>query len=385
MMLSFSRSKRITMQANYGMNRRDFIRKSASGAAAIGLTSTSPILAANNGPIKNCIFLFLTGGPSQLDTLDPKPNAPEQVRGPFASIPTAIPGVRFSELLPGLASRAGQLTLIRSLHHDQAPIHETGQQLIQTGLLAGEKVEPPHLGAVIAAKSGARVAGIPPFVILPSALGSTGVNMYQGQGSGALGNDYQPVRMTLDEGGWKGSLAKTLNRMTVDGKYGVGKFGQSCQAALNLVEAGTRFVCVNMFETVFNSLSWDCHADGGSLATSLVDYRTRICPMLDKGMSALLDDLKERGLFDSTLVVAVGEFGRSPWINARGGRDHHSGVWSGLLAGAGLPGGAVIGSSDDIGNEPAERPVHAASFHATIARALGVSPTGFMPAISELF
>jgi uncharacterized protein (DUF1501 family) len=382
-----NKNKEIAMLSNHEVNRREFIRQGAIGAAATGLSAGGSVALGGKTNAKNCIFVFLTGGPSQLETFDPKPDAPAEIRGPFRAISTAVPGLAFSELLPGLAARANDLSVIRSIFHDQAPIHESGQQLVQTGSLACEGREYPHLGAMVSATFGRREPNMPAFVMLPTALGSTGVNMYQGQGVGHLGQEHLPATLQLDKTFWGGhpSVASSLNRKASNSSFGMNAFGRSCQAAVDLVEAGTRFVCLNMFETVFNSLSWDCHADGGSLATNLKEYRTSICPMFDMGMSTMLDELKLRGMLESTLVVAVGEFGRSPVMNVRGGRDHHSGVWSGILAGAGLPGGAVIGSSDAMGSEPAERPVHASSLHATIAKAIGIAPQSHMPAISELF
>ena len=129
---------------------------------------------------------------------------------------------------------------------------------------------------------------------------------------------------------------------------------------------------VNMFETVFNQITWDCHADGGSLPTTLEDYKTTLCPMFDRAYTALLEDLGQRGLLDQTLVVAMGEFGRTPQLNPRGGRDHWPGVWSILFAGAGVRGGQVIGSSDSLGAEPKDRPVTPQEVAASIYYGLGI-------------
>ena len=157
------------------------------------------------------------------------------------------------------------------------------------------------------------------------------------------------------------------------------RFGKVCLQARRLVECGTRFVTVNMFDTVFNQVSWDCHADEDSLATTLNDYRNRVCPMFDRAYTALLEDLHERGMLSSTLVVAMGEFGRTPRLNTRGGRDHWSGVWSVLFAGAGVRGGQIIGASDRLGAEPHERPVSPAEVAATIFRALRIDLQARLP------
>jgi uncharacterized protein (DUF1501 family) len=129
-----------------------------------------------------------------------------------------------------------------------------------------------------------------------------------------------------------------------------------------------------MFDTVFGQITWDCHANGGDLNSTLDDYRDTLCPMLDQAYTALLDDLEALGLLDSTLVLAMGEFGRTPKLNPRGGRDHWPGVWSMLAAGGGVRGGQVIGASDAHGAEPADRPIHAAELTATVYHALGIDP-----------
>ena len=157
-------------------------------------------------------------------------------------------------------------------------------------------------------------------------------------------------------------------------RYGSNTFGQSCLLARRLVESGVRLVTVNMFDTVFNQVTWDCHADGGSLASSLDDYADLLCPMFDTAYTALLEDLAQRGMLEKTLVVALGEFGRTPQLNPRGGRDHWPGVWTVLFAGGCIRGGQVIGSSDGHGAEPRDRPVTAAEVAATVYRGLGVDP-----------
>jgi uncharacterized protein (DUF1501 family) len=168
--------------------------------------------------------------------------------------------------------------------------------------------------------------------------------------------------------------------------------------ARRLVESGVRFVTVNMFDTVFNRITWDCHADGGALGTTLNDYADTVCPMFDLAYAALLEDLRDSGRLSNTLVLAMGEFGRTPKINPRGGRDHWTGVWSVLFAGAGIRGGRVIGASDAWGAEVRDRPVTPAEIAATVYRAMGIpanlripGPNGETvplckaPAIRELF
>jgi uncharacterized protein (DUF1501 family) len=155
-------------------------------------------------------------------------------------------------------------------------------------------------------------------------------------------------------------------------RYGRNAFGYRCLAARRLIERGVRLVTVNMFDSVFNQVTWDCHANGYDLKSTLRDYKGMLCPMFDTAYTALLDDLKERGLLDSTLVVALGEIGRTPKLNRHGGRDHWPRVWSILMAGGGVQGGQVIGRSDRHGAEPADRPLHAAEIAATVCHALDI-------------
>jgi uncharacterized protein (DUF1501 family) len=166
----------------------------------------------------------------------------------------------------------------------------------------------------------------------------------------------------------------------VRARYGWNTFGQSCLLVRRLVERGVRLVTVNMFDTVFGQTTWDCHANGGDLSSTLDDYKTTLCPMFDMAYAALLDDLESMGLLDSTLVVSMGEFGRTPVLNHRGGRDHWPGVWSMLMAGGGVRGGQVIGASDRHAAEPVDRPIHASEIPATIYHALGLDLSTRLPA-----
>ena len=168
-------------------------------------------------------------------------------------------------------------------------------------------------------------------------------------------------------------------REAAQDRYGRNTFGQSCLLARRLVEHGVRLVTVNMFDTVFNAVTWDCHADGGVLGTDLGDYRQTLCPMFDRAYTALLEDLRERGMLERTLVVAMGEFGRTPRLNPRGGRDHWPGCWSVLLAGGGVRGGQVIGASDATGSEPKDHPISPAEVAASIYHALGIDVATLLP------
>ncbi|HLW65739.1 MAG TPA: DUF1501 domain-containing protein [Gemmataceae bacterium] len=364
---SSDKSKRVIES----LNRRDFLRAGALGAGALtlGLTGAARSDAASSPPDRNCILLFLVGGPSHIDTFDPKPNAPENIRGPFRPIRTCVPGLDLCEHLPELAKQADKFALVRSVHHTAAPIHETGQQLMQTGRLFRDRVEYPHYGSALAYVRGKKDCP-PPFMVLPWPIRETGVNVSHGQTAGFLGDEFGPRFFSA-------SISKPTPSMQLEGygehqRYGWNPFGRSVLWARRLVEAGVRFVTVNMFDTVFNKITWDCHADGGSLSTTLNDYAETLCPTFDRACSALLEDLHERGMLSNTLVLAMGEFGRTPKINPRGGRDHWTGAWSILLAGAGIRGGQLVGSSDKIGAEVRDRPVTPAEIAATVYHALEI-------------
>jgi uncharacterized protein (DUF1501 family) len=349
------------------LTRRDFLRAGALSAGAVGLSlaDLGQLQAApNSRKDVNCILLFLVGGPSHLDTWDLKPNAPSEVRGPFRPIQTNVPGVHIGEHFPLMAKMADRYAIVRSVHHREAPIHETGQQLMQTGRLSRGGVEYPHYGAVLS-----RLRGATPLV-MPSPIGNTGVSISHGQGAGYLGEEHEPAIIAGDPTDEPDLLRE---------RYGRNTFGRSCLRARRLAELGVRLVTVNMFDTVFDTLSWDCHADGGSLATTLDDYRDTLCPMFDQAYTALLDDLAQRGMLDTTLVLAMGEFGRTPHLNPRGGRDHWPGCWSVLFAGGGIRGGQVVGSSDATGAEPKDRPVTPAEVAATVYHALGLDPAACLP------
>jgi hypothetical protein len=357
------------------LSRRDFLRASSVGAGAVGLTLADLDQArAASRTETNCILLFLVGGPSQLDTWDLKPTAPSNVRGPFRPIRTNVPGVQISETFPQMAKRADRFAILRSVHHHAAPIHETGHQLMQTGQLFQGGREYPHYGAVMSYLRGSRGTS-PTFAVVPGPIDSTGVSVSHGQSAAYLGSKHEPTY--LDRATLAAALAQ--EKAGVRERYGRNPFGQSCLLARQLVETGSRLVTVNMFDTVFNQITWDCHADGGSLSSDLEDYRDTLCPMFDLAYTALLDDLHERGLLANTLVVAMGEFGRTPHLNPRGGRDHWPGVWSMLFAGGGIDGGQVVGSSDRLGGEPKDRPATAAAVAATIYRALGIDPAMQLP------
>lgn len=364
-----------------GFGRRGFLQASGIGLGALGIGRAVTLAAGPTGPgtdDRAVILLMLVGGPSQFETWDPKPDAPEEIRGPFGSIATSIPGVRIGEHLPRMAGRMGKLAMIRSLHHDLAPIHETGLQLLQTGGFSRHD-DQPHFGAIATARLGRR-GRTPASVILPGPIVETGVQLPRGQTAGDLAEIHAPT--FLDPGSVPG-LDSEPRRLRES--YGSTGFGRCCLAARRLVEAGVRVVTVNMYDTVFDRVSWDCH--GSRPFSTMDDYRREVLPTFDRAFSALIDDLDARGMLETTLVAAVGEFGRTPRLNASGGRDHWPGVWTGVMAGGGVQGGRVVGASDARGAEPADRPVKTSEWLATLGWALGLEADSASDAkpIRELF
>ena len=337
-----------------GVSRRDFLR--VGGLSVMGLSQATLGHAAATHSKRRAILILMTGGPSQLETFDPKPEAPHSIRGPFKSIETAVPGIRFSETLPLLAQRANRLAVIRSLNHDAAPIHETGHQLLQTGRLAYGETRFPHWGSLVACQTPSRSA-MPCAAILPGKLAGTGVEAYRGQDAGFLGSEWDPAMALPDIDGEPDSVCR---------QYGNTEFGRMLLKSRQLVERGVRCVTVNLFDSLHQRVTWDCHGDRHCGPATLSDYQSRICPDFDRAVSGLIDDLAQRGLLDETLVIATGEFGRTPYVNERMGRDHWPGCWSALVAGGGVTGGALIGASDYMASTPTSRPVAPGELTATL-------------------
>jgi hypothetical protein len=378
----------------------------------------------------NCILLFLVGGPSHVDTWDMKPEAPSEVRGPFRPIATRVPGLEISELFPRMAGQMDKVALVRSVYHTATAVHDTGHQMMQTGRLFSGGIEHPHMGCVTTYLKGPR-GDAPPHVLIPRPIGNTGGNLPHGQNAGYLGKTHDPFVLNADpsaadfhvpdllppdyissvrearrrsfraavdssirdfeasadarllEANFQQAYAIMSSASTreafdlkqepdaVRDRYGRTRFGQSCLLGRRLIERGVRFVTINQFETVFNELTWDSH--GSAPFTSIADYPTTIAPGFDNAYSSLLEDLEQRGLLDTTLVLAFGEFGRTPKMNPAGGRDHHPNCWTALFAGGPIRGGQAVGASDEIGFAPKERPVTPAEIAATAFAALGLS------------
>ena len=416
-----------------GVTRRDFLQVGALGAIGLGLSHMLGLEAAGavaaGHDRKSCIMIFNLGAPSQLDLFDPKPSAPEEIRGPFKAIKTASPDIRLTELLPLHAKVADKFSLVRTCNHTAAAVHDTGHQMMQTGRLFTGGINTPHAGSALQFLKGARNE-LPAHVILPQAMGPTGGNMPHGQDGGFLGKGYDPFVLNADpsqkafkvpdllppphigearvdrrrrlreavEGTVKAfeasenaalmdsNFASAFKLMTsqrareafdldrepqsVRERYGMTRFGQCCLLARRLVEAGVRFVTINTFITVFDEITWDVH--GSKPFTSIAGMKEIVCPMYDQGYSALIEDLHARGLLDDTMVCNLAEFGRTPRINPAGGRDHWPQCWTVYFAGGGVKGGRVVGRSDEIGAYPAERPVTPAEVVATIYHGLGI-------------
>jgi hypothetical protein len=420
------------------VSRRDFLH--AGTLATLGLSLPAYLRAqqAQGTPDKdvNCIMLFLLGGPSQLDTWDLKPNAPAEVRGPFKPIKTNAPGIEISEIFPKMAKHGDKFSLIRSVFHTATAVHDTGHQMMQTGRLFTGGVEHPHMGCTLGYLRGGR-GELPAHVILPRLMGRTGGNVPHGQNAGYLGKSYDPFVLNADPSVANFKVPDLLPpdyisdiraerrqklRDAIDGemqkfenvaaakqlddsfhqayklmssprareafaiekepaavrdRYGRTRFGQCCLMARRLIEAGVRFVTVNMFETVFDEITWDIH--GSKPFTDIQEMSKLVAPNFDQAYSALLEDLKERGLLEKTMVTACGEFGRTPKINPAGGRDHHPGVWTVIIGGGPIQGGQVIGESDEFGYAPKTRPVTTGEFAATIFKGLGLDPHKELP------
>jgi hypothetical protein len=416
------------------------------------------------GSARAVIVLWLWGGPSHLETFDPKPNAPLEYRGPFEPIATRVPGFRMGELLPSLAQRADKFAVVRSMHHESND-HGVAGTIALTGSIGGAVglggtaaagALQPSTGAIVGrlAKEGRWERGprpLPPYVILGNGL-QQGHKRVVGEGGGLLGGAYDPFRLDYEPGvglkvpdlelpaelppprlasRWElldqiqpassnsgagrlapGSIERqyrlarslvgsraSLDALDVAGEpdsireaYGPHRFGRCCLVARRLVEAGLPFVQVNWSTHVegpedAGDGGWDMHDNYFSIMQDRHGW------LFDRATSALLDDLEARGLLASTLVVAMGEFGRTPKINDRAGRDHWNLCYSAMLAGGGVQGGRVIGSSDKRGEHPVDRPATPADLGATILAALGVTAAdltglGLTPSgqpIAELF
>ncbi len=391
--------------------------------------------AAGTGRARSILLVWLWGGPSHVDLFDPKPRASAEFRGPFATIPTRTPGLRFTELVPQLAARSDRFALVRSNVNFDAGHREAGSiALTGAAAAAPSKVYPPNFGSIVSRHRG--TGDLPPFISLTRGPVRDGDGILYGAGGGTWGQAYHPFLIGCSEAGELNipslSLAEGLTparladrravlreidgarriadaraagsdrdaRRTWDdlqGKahallssptthaaldlsrepaavreaYGRTSFGQSCLLGRRLVEAGVPYVQVNWSQYVevfypFSDYGWDTHADNFGL---IADWHG---PLLDRVLSTLLDDLGCRGLLETTLVVCMGEFGRTPRINAIGSRDHWPQCYFSIWAGAGVQAGRVIGESDARGEHPVTDPVTPAMVGTTILDRAGI-------------
>ncbi|OYP31026.1 DUF1501 domain-containing protein [Rhodopirellula sp. MGV] len=401
-----------------GVSRRDLLKIGSLSIGGLTMAGYDRLAAAGqvkSGFADRAIFIELPGGPSHLDTFDPKPNAPDTHRGAFKPISTNVPGIQICEHLPKIAGCMDKIALLRGVSHTLAA-HRLGQEYVNTGSKPTPALEYPSYGSVLAKEQPAD-PDIPSAVAIPKA----------GHGSGFLGIRYSsletnsqpnfgrpygvrgislPGDLAVDEVQRRQTLLRKLDRkfaelekndQLLEGldqfgeqaysmitserarnafdisnepqsfakQFGEDSFGQSCMLALRLVESGVRFVTVQLG-------GWDTHADNFS---RLKDGQL---PKLDAGLSGLLNGLEQRGLLQQTAVFVTGEFGRTPKINTRsseGGRDHYPRCMFMLMAGGGVRGGQVIGESDDTASGPRHEAITPDDVAASFYHNLGVDPT----------
>ncbi|MDB5351102.1 MAG: hypothetical protein JWN86_2349 [Planctomycetota bacterium] len=412
-----------------GPSRRDLLKVGMLSAFGLGLDDLLRHRALANDPSRkktfaaraqSCILIWQAGGPSHIDTLDPKPDAPKDVKGEFKPIATSVPGLSISEVYPNLARIMDRVTLIRSMTSPEAD-HDRAAHHLLTGYRPSPALVYPSYGsAVNKMRGGAMKSLLPPYVAVPDApLFSSSGYLTPAYDPFAVGGDPNtagfrvrdltpPDRLTLERLRRRRSMVKSLDGFSRDlsetpltssrdkfadqayelltsgeaqaafkideeaaatrDRYGRNPMGQSCLLARRLVERGVAFVTLNDRGT--GLLGWDTHQQ------NFPTIKNTLAPPIDQGLSALLADLSERGLLDTTLVIMMGEFGRTPKINPMAGRDHHGRANSLIVAGAGVPGGLVIGRTDAKGDSPADRPVTPADLAATIYTNLGIDPSG---------
>jgi hypothetical protein len=418
-------TQRAHLSRSDGFSRRGILRLGQLTGLGIGLSQVNILNAAKvdrQHSAKSCILIWLDGGPSHLETFDLKPNAAKEVRGPLEAIETSVPGISISECMPQIAQRINDVALIRSM---TSPLgeHNLGTHYLLTGYRPTPVLQYPSFHAVANQRLGSQSSNLPNNVAIPDYR----VGGAKFSGAGFLPNEFGPFslgadpakadfsvrdldlapNLTLERVDRRRAFADQLARwnsgdVVANGtgtnmdqafrmitspeaasafrledesaetrqRYGSRTVGQSCLLARRLVERGVRFVTVN-------HQGWDTH---DNLYTRLKEGYTGanvgvgLIPSLDLALAALIDDLRDRRLLDETLIVVMGEFGRTPKINTAGGRDHWPRVFSVALAGGGVRGGQVIGASDATGESPADRPVTPADLVCTIYTLLGLDP-----------
>jgi hypothetical protein len=405
------------------LSRRYWLRLSAAGIAAHSMSGWLGALSADaaTDPKRRraCILLWMNGGPSQMDTFDLKPG--HKNGGPFREIATAVPGIQISEHLPELARHVNQLALVRSMSSKEGD-HDLANYYVHAGYLKRGSIQYPTIGALVAKETGAEDADLPRFVSIapnrhnitgaqtPGFLGPRYAPLIVGDGDtreqslgvpnlaayAGIGSEHLETRLRLvqqmhqefvvDHPSAAAASHQTAYQRaarlmrTPAGKafdlddepaklrddYGRNRFGQGCLLARRLVERGVPFVEVSLGGD--NGIGWDTHRNNFETVRDLSQ-------VLDAGWATLMGDLKERGLLDSTLIVWMGEFGRTPTINGDKGRDHFPGAWTAVLGGGGIKGGQVIGNTSAGGETIEERPVSVPDLLATVCLALGIDRT----------
>lgn len=414
------------------MKRRRFLQQSlASGAVGVsGVLPRMAKAAQDSSQQRSCIILWMSGGPSQTDTFDMKPS--HENGGEFSEVATKVPGIRFSEHLPELAKHAEKLAIVRSLTSKEGD-HQRGAYLLQTGQKMGGPTKSPALRSLLGNQLSPGRMTLPPLV---SVSGNNFIAANP-VGSGFLGPRYQPMEVsvqsaanpgddirsgtaakltvrslarqaTIDQDRWnrrlemwdtlEGSFLANRDHQGLKAhrgtyqnarelmssgqaevfnldnepeslrrRYGVGTFGQGCLLARRLVQAGVSCVEVSLSSSTVGNHSWDSHTQNFTAVEQLSRE-------LDAGFAALLEDLESHGLLQSTTVVCMGEFGRTPRINNNAGRDHFPRAFSGVLAGGDVAMGQTLGKTSDDGMQIVENPVTIPQWLATICQATGVSP-----------
>lgn len=387
----------------FGLNLADWFRSSARAG--------EPGAAAK---ARSCILIWLDGGPSHLDTFDLKPDAPEEVRGPFHPIASNVPGIELSELLPQSARLMDKAAILRSM---TSPLgeHNFGSHYLLTGYKPTPVLDYPSYGSVLSHVRGGQ-NDLPPYVAVPdytryagegylpaaarpfAVLGDPSKRDFQVrdleasvpvgrldrrreflsafdkfhqkvEGQPPSDPQFEQAYRLISSFKAKSAFKLSAEPSDVRERYGLRSLGQSCLLARRLIEAGVRFVTVT-------DRGWDTHqALSRELKEGFTGGTVGKVPTLDLAWSALVSDLHERGLLEETLVIVMGEFGRTPKINTSAGRDHWPRVFSVLLAGGGVRGGQVVGASDARGESPGERPVTPADLACTVYTLLGIDPT----------
>jgi hypothetical protein len=417
-----------------GINRRDWLRVVAATAAGVSFNSATVLKAfaeqVATSPTRKraCILLWMSGGPSQIDTFDPKPGHANG--GPTKPIDTSVPGIQIAENLPRLAQLMNHVAVVRSITTKEGD-HSRATHFVRTGSLPQGPLRYPTLGSLFSKELGDPTADLPNFVSIapnrflspaafgPGFLGPQYGPLFVGEnGAGGpnnmdaaaalrvrnieLPNGVEKTRgdsridllRTMDDGflaehpgivteSRNSAYSKAVKLMNSTGAkafdlqeedaalrdaYGRTAFGQGCLLARRLVERGVPFVEVSLNSAEgAGGIGWDTHADNFNAVKNL-------CGVLDPAWSTLLVDLEQRGLLEDTLVVWMGEFGRTPKINENTGRDHFPVAWTNVLAGGGIKGGQVIGKTSDDAMTVADRPVTVQDMFATMAMALGLDP-----------